>query len=343
MVTQTAETFKKFKPSKAQSEAYFVRQVNISLGQVFNSQVARNLHDVQLQLFRWAHLPYLLGVQAAMLLPLLQNSLWSSQPWLSNAATKILHKFPTIDFHELLFKLGQTPLCVPHDFPCHPRPKYSIFKQRRGRRRDSDIIKCSILADNVATSPGPTPAKYSNGTYRRLTTKMILFLRMILLFKSFQLNLLLIMMLLLQTTPFTPIIDKDSIGAPTSSANSIYKDSIVTISSTGYYFLAIPALSDCIVEGNSNDPVTSSIISNISNFSILYEFIFENVFTIKKTLFEFINENVLAASRISATGNFHNVLLSMLNITENVVFAIIASFYGISKIFQLFHMSTTIS
>ena len=93
---------KKFKPSKAQSEAYFVRQVNISLGQVFNSPVARNLHDVQLQLFRWAHLPYLLGVQAAMLLPLLQNSLWSSQPWLSNAATKILHKFPTTDFHELL-------------------------------------------------------------------------------------------------------------------------------------------------------------------------------------------------------------------------------------------------
>ena len=94
--------YKKFKPSKAQSEAYFVRQVNISLGQVFNSPVARNLHDVQLQLFRWAHLPYLLSVQAAMLLPLLQNSLWSSQPWLSNAATKILHKFPTIDFHELL-------------------------------------------------------------------------------------------------------------------------------------------------------------------------------------------------------------------------------------------------
>ena len=326
---------KKFKPSKAQSEAYFVRQVTISLGQVFNSPVARNLHDVQLQLFRWAHLPYLLGVQAAMLLPPLQNSLWSSQPWLSNAATKILHKFPTIDFHELLFKLGQTPLCVPHDFPCNPRPKYSIFKQRRGRRRDSDIIKCSILADNVATSPGPTPAKYSNGTYRRLTTKNDLIPQnditvQVIPTKSIANN-----DAIVATTPFTPIIDKDSICAPTSSANSIYKDSIVTISSTDITSLAIPALSDCIVEGNSNDPVTSSIISNISNFPILYEFISENVFTIKKTLFEFINENVLAASRISATGIFHNVLLSMLNITENVVFAIIASFYGISKNFPI--------
>ena len=87
------------------------------------------------------------------------------------------------------------------------------------------------MADNVATSPGPTPAKYSNGTYRRLTTKMILFLRMITVqvipTKSIANN-----DAIVATTPFTPIIDKDSIGAPTSSANSIYKDSIVTISST---------------------------------------------------------------------------------------------------------------
>ena len=56
----------------------------------------------------------------------------------------------------------------------------------------------------------------------------------------------------------------------------------MTISSTDITSLAIPALSDCIVEGNSNDPVTSSIISNISNFPILYEFIFENVLPSRK-------------------------------------------------------------
>ena len=97
---------------------------------------------------------------------------------------------------------------------------------------DSDIIKCSILADNVATSPGPTPAKYSNGTYRRLTTKNDLIPQnditvQVIPTKSIANN-----DAIVATTPFTPIIDKDSIGAPTSSANSIYEDSIVTISST---------------------------------------------------------------------------------------------------------------
>lgn len=257
---------KKFKPSKAQSEAYFVRQVNISLGQVFNSPVALNFHDAQLQLFRWAHLPYLLGVQAAMLLPLLQNSLWSSQPWLSNAAIQILNKFPTIDFHELLFKLGQTPLCVPHDFPCNPRPKYSISKQSRGRRRDSGITKCSISADNVATSPGPTPAKNFNGTYRRLIDKNDIIPQndntvQVIPTKSIANN-----DAIVAPTPFTPIIDKDYIGALTSSANTTHKDSIVTLPSADITFLAIPTLSECIVEGTSNDPVTSSIIPNRFNF-----------------------------------------------------------------------------
>ena len=332
---------KKFKPSKAQSEAYFVRQVNISLGQVFNSPVARNLHDVQLQLFRWAHLPYLLGVQAATLLPLLQNSLWSSQPWLCNAATKILYKFPTIDFHELLFKLGQTPLCVPHDFPCTPRPKYSIFKQRRRRQRDSGITKCPILTDNAATSLGPTPAKNFNGTYRTLVDKQDLIpqndnaVQAIPTKSTTDNDAIVAHTATTPSTPPTPIIDMDFIGTLTSSANTIDKDSTVPIPSTDITSLAISILSDCIIEGDSNVPVTSSIIPSISNFPILYKFIFKNAFHTKKTLLEFINEKVLAASRISATGIFHNVLLSMPNTTGNVVVAITTSFYGISKKFTI--------
>ncbi|CAX40430.1 conserved hypothetical protein [Candida dubliniensis CD36] len=174
---------KSYKLSKAKSEAYFAKQVSLSLSHVFNSPVANNLCEVQLQLCEWAHLPYLSAIQADILLSILQSSIWSSQPWLVNAANKILEKFPNIDFHELLFKLGQTPLYVPRDFPCNPRrrhrPKYTIFNQREGGERrkekrrwsDSGITKRWTLDDKVVTSGGPTPYKDSNGTYRTLIDK----------------------------------------------------------------------------------------------------------------------------------------------------------------------------
>lgn len=112
-------------PSLAEKEHYFNKQVQKALGIVFTTSIALTLQNLQWHLCKWSQLHYLLGVKASHLFPLLEHSVWSSHPWLCSAIRKILMKHPHIDFQDLLFKLANTRLIVPQNFPCNSAPKQS--------------------------------------------------------------------------------------------------------------------------------------------------------------------------------------------------------------------------